>query len=160
MGSTSKQFCGGYKSWSLGGVTKMRSIRAIVRGPVLEYPWLEPGTMARVSHFAFENNTTLRFPATSDSAPGMLLWLRPSDLLARRKFLLRQPHSEFWMLALKPHRRRPNTAMLLSDPLTQSFGAMGFRFESQGELVYYLRSRQLDQTEFQICHTLELMPQV
>jgi hypothetical protein len=135
-------------------VGKMQSVRAIVRCPVPEYPWLEPGTVVAVSCRAFENEVARSFPATPEAAPEVFLWLRPTDLLAYRKFLLRQPVSEFWMLALKPRRQRRDTAMLLSDPWTLTFGPNGFRFESLGELVHFLSSHQLNPNEFLVCQTL------
>src|SRR5260370_390675 len=91
-----------------------------------EVPFKWSSSFVAGSHLSFESDNGLSFPATPEAASEVFLRLRPTHLLAYQKFLLCQPASEFWMLALKPRRQRRDTAMLLSDPWTLTFGPNGF----------------------------------
>lgn len=74
-------------------------------------------------------------------------------LLPLGEFLQRQPIHDFWFLI---HLRtfkdgKPNC--YLSDPRRVRMGSMPFRFESEGELIYYLRHYELSSAAFLISHS-------
>jgi hypothetical protein len=97
-----------------------------------------PGSVVWVSHWAFEGTGASRFPATPQANPDRLLWLSPAELLPEWEFLHRQPLYEFWVLLLRQGRRGRESVAYLSDPWNQVFGPTLFRFESLGELTYFL----------------------
>ena len=128
----------------------IRSAKAIVRSPL--WPELPPGTLVRISHLAFEANAQPRlFPATLASAPSSLLWIAAGNLLPYSSFLRRQPSSDFWMLALKQPLLSGEPVQFMTDPTKQTAGSTAFRFESLGEVVYYMKEYQLEPTKFKIC---------
>ena len=116
----------------------LRSVRAIVRSDVSLDPPLAAGSVVWVSHWAFEGTGASRFPATPQANPDRLLWLSPAGLLPEWEFLHRQPLYEFWLLLLRQGRRGRESVAYLSDPWNQVFGPTAFRFESLGELTYFL----------------------
>ncbi len=71
-------------------------------------------------------------------------------------FLRRQPRSEFWMLALKERVQCGHPDQFLGDPIKPSLSSSGFRFESLGELVFYLRFHQLDWRKFKVCFVADI----
>jgi hypothetical protein len=135
----------------------IRSLRAIVRHGIAEYPALAPGTVVLVSDLAFEPTDRHRhFPATLESQPTPLLRLAPDDLLPYSKYLRREPGSEFWMLALKERLLSKEADPFVSDPINQTLGPKGFRFESLGEVAHYLRHQQLNPHKFKTCYVFDL----
>ncbi len=130
----------------------IRSVRAIVRSPIPEHPVLRPGSVVAVSCLAFESpQSKLHFPATPESRPELLFWLSPDHLLPYSKFLRRQPASHFWMLAHKERLCSRHPDQFLTDPMSETFSPKGFRFESIGELIYYLRLHQFNANKFSVC---------
>ncbi len=130
----------------------IRSVRAIVRSPIPEHPVLRPGIVVAVSCLAFESpQSKLHFPATPESRPELLFWLSPDHLLPYSKFLRRQPASHFWMLAHKERLCSRHPDQFLTDPMSETFSPKGFRFESIGELIYYLRLHQFNANKFSVC---------
>jgi hypothetical protein len=128
----------------------IHSVRAIVR----ERMWRElaPGTLLLVSDLAFETDAQQRvFPATLPKTPTEVYWVNPQNLLPYSSFLQRQPTSQFWMLALKQPLLSEGAMVFLSDAKHQSAGPKPFRFESLGEMLYYLLEYQLDPEKFKIC---------
>jgi len=101
-----------------------------------------------VSSLAFEPSSAPRFPATAEIKPDLLFWLSPNDLLPYSKFLRRQPRGEFWMLALKERLQSPDPNQFLANPSKETLGPKPFRFESLGEVIYYLRSQRLNPKKF------------
>ena len=129
----------------------LRSVRAIVRSEVSTDPPLEAGSAVWVSHWAFEGTGAPRFPATPQASPDRLLWLSPTELLPEWEFLHRQPLEAYWVMLLPQGRRGRGPVAHLSDPWNQVFGLPPFRFESLGELTYYLRERwPLNRHEVQV----------
>jgi len=127
-----------------------RSIRAIVREP--KWLALPAGTLLLVSHLAFEADAQQRvFPATLPKPPTDVYWVSPENLLPYSSFLRRQPTSEFWMLALKQTLLSEGRMEFLSDAKKQSPGPKPFRFESLGEVLYYMLEYRLDPQKFKIC---------
>lgn len=127
-----------------------RSIRAIVREP--KWPALPAGTLLLVSHFAFEADAQHRvFPATLPKPPTDVYWVSPANLLPYSSFLQRQPISEFRILALKQTLLSEGRLEFLSDAKKQSLGLKPFRFESLGEVLYYMLEYRLDPQKFKIC---------
>jgi len=60
------------------------------------------------------------------------------------------------MLALRqPLRGRPADQFLV-DPVKQTWGPKGFRFESLGEVAYYITLYQLDSRKINVCHVFNL----
>ncbi len=55
------------------------------------------------------------------------------------------------MLALKRPLLSGGPAQFVSDPTKQNVGSTAFRFESLGEVIYYMKEYQLDPTKFKIC---------
>ena len=80
-----------------------------------------------------------------------LYWVSPENLLPYSSFLRRQPTSEFWMLALKQTLLSEGRMEFLSDAKKQSPGPKPFRFESLGEVLYYVLEYRLDPQKFRIC---------
>ena len=135
----------------------IQSVKAIVRGTIPEYPALKPGTLVLISHWALApEDRHRRFPATLPSQPAPVHWLAPEMLLPYSKFLRRQPSAEFWMLAVKERLLSQDADAFLSDPIKQRLGPKGFRFESLGEVVYFLRHHQLNAQKFKICHVCDV----
>ncbi len=134
----------------------LRSLKAIVRGSVPEHPSLAPGTMVLISHLAFDPAPGRRFPATLQAQLGPIFWLSAEYLLPYSKFLRRQPRSEFWMLALKERVECGHPDQFLGDPIKQTLSSSGFRFESLGELIFYLRYQQLDGRKFKVCFVADI----
>jgi hypothetical protein len=135
----------------------IHSLRAIVRYAIPEYPALAPGTLVRISDWAFDpRDQQRRFPATLQSQPAPLLWLAPNHLLPYSRFLRRQPRSEFWMLALKENLLGRDADQFLSDPIKETSGAKAFRFESLGEVVHYMRRQQLNAHKFKLCYVFDI----
>src|SRR6266849_174990 len=117
----------------------IRSLKAIIRWSVPGHPALAPGTVVLTSHLAFDPPPGRRFPATLQAQLGPIFWLPAEYLLPYSKFLRRQPRSEFWMLALKERVQCGRPDQFLGDPIKQTLSSNGFRFESFGELIFYLR---------------------
>jgi hypothetical protein len=139
--------------WHSRGISGMRSTDAIVRRELLTAVGrLAPGSVVCVSDLAFEGTGGPRFPATMKDNPDPLMWLTPQDLLPAKEFLHRQPFEEFWTLVLRPRRARRRRGRFLSDPWTQRFGTEPFRFESLGEVVYYVRNSRLRTSDLQAGH--------
>lgn len=133
------------------------SVRTIVRWPIEEYPALAPGDVVLISHLAFEPGDQKRhFPATAQRQPCPVLWLCAEDLLPASKFLQHQPSSGFWMLGLKQALVGHDVDQFISDPIRQTLGPKGFRFESPGELFYYVKHYQLRPEKFMICYVSSL----
>lgn len=86
-----------------------------------------------------------RDPESSDQASTWLLadncgnfWrLSPDKLLALSDLYLRQPEEDFWVVGRLNFR--PSQGMWLSDPVRLLFGPDPFRFESEGELRFFMR---------------------
>ena len=112
--------------------------------------------MVLISHLAFDPAPGRRFPATLQAQPGPIFWLSADYLLPYSKFLRRQPRSEFWMLALKERIHSGHPDQFLSDPMKQILGSTGFRFESIGELIFYLGYHQLDPHKFKVCFVADI----
>jgi len=55
------------------------------------------------------------------------------------------------MLALKQPLLSGEPVQFMSDPTKQTAGSTAFRFESLGEVVYYMKEYQLEPTKFKIC---------
>ncbi len=128
----------------------IRSVRAIVREP--KWPALAAGTLVLVSDRAFEADAQQRvFPATLATTPTEIYWANPENLLPYSSFLRRQPTSKFWMLAWKQPLLSEGAMVFLSDAIKQSPGPKPFRFESLGEVLYYVLEYRLDPQKFKIC---------
>jgi len=55
------------------------------------------------------------------------------------------------MLAHKERLYSRHPDQFLTDPITETFSPKGFRFESIGELIYYLRLHQFNPNKFEVC---------
>lgn len=82
--------------------------------------------------------------------PANLVWLRGQNLLARSQFLRRQPTRRFYFLADQKLFHSDNYYFFLEDVTDLKFGYRPFRFESFGEVVYFLRQRGLESDRFLI----------
>lgn len=135
----------------------IHSLRAILRYSIPDCPPLVAGTLVLISDLAFQPGNEQRlFPGAIDEQSSPLFWLSPVCLLPSRRFLRIQPRSEFWMLALKqPLRGRP-ADQFLADPVQQGWGPKGFRFESIGELIFYVKQYQLDSHTIELYHVRDL----
>ena len=134
----------------------IRSLKAIIRWSVPGHPALAPGTLVLTSHLAFDPPPGRRFPATLQAQLGPIFWLPAEYLLPHSKFLRRQPRSEFWMLALKERLQGGHPEPFLSDPIKQTLSSKAFRFESIGELIFYLSYHQLDPHKFNACFVADI----
>src|ERR1700704_5143189 len=134
----------------------IHSSTAILRCSIPEYPSLEAGNLVLISDLAFESGSQeRRFPAALHRPESPLLWFRSTCLLPLSKFLQIQPRSEFWQLVSKQPSPERKTSDFLQDPVKQVWGPKGFRFESVGEVVHYVRLYQLDSHTFKLCHVYD-----
>jgi hypothetical protein len=128
----------------------IRSVKAIVREP--KWPALPAGTLLLVSHLAFEADAQQRFfPASLPKPPTGIYRVSPENLLPYSSFLRRQPTSEFWILVFKQTLVSEGRMEFLSDAKKQNSGPNPFRFESLGEVLYYMVEYRLDPQKFKLC---------
>ena len=83
-----------------------------------------------------------------DEAPGSFFAIAGSNLLDCRYYLRNSMSSKFWCLAAKNRLLVDKPDKFLSDAREFTFGNIPFRFESEGELIYYLYEKELDTDEY------------
>lgn len=129
----------------------IRSIKAIVRCSIPGCS-LKPGDAVLVSSLAFQDGFGSRFPATLESDPEPLFWLERKYLLPMSEYLAWRPTTDFWELMYKPALKGKDPDRFIKDARTEILGPLGFRFESEGELIHYLRFRGLNPKLFMKVH--------
>ena len=79
-------------------------------------------------------------------------WMEREELLPRQQYLRNQPIRRYWCLARVklPSEFEPDEPIFLSDAATEQFGNYPFRFESLGEVVYYMKEHDLKPRDFWI----------
>jgi len=70
-------------------------------------------------------------------------------LLCLHKFLKNQPRDNYWCLRQRL-AEGASPPLFLSNARSEHFGHVPFRFESLGELVYYLNERGMRSNQFEI----------
>jgi hypothetical protein len=120
------------------------TIRAIVRFDISEPVPLPAGLVVMTSARICDPDVDVyRFPAIRESKPERVLYLSPKDLLPMSMFLARQPSSDFWFVVHRARWIGGQPDCFLSDPRKADAGPRPFRFESEGEALYYLREYRI-----------------
>lgn len=118
--------------------------RAILR---VDYDRIPAGTLMYVSALALKcrivdhHRRDICFPAASVERPELVIPVPRKIMLDRRRFLKRQPVRKYWTIT-RPDWTKPE-ALFLQDPKTITFGPCPHRFESFGEVVYYMNRYKL-----------------
>ena len=123
-------------------------LKAIIRDTL---PGLDivPGSVVHVAEAILEAPDGAKFPAILDRDSNYVLRLSRSEILPCSQFLTRQPFLEFWIVAhIRSWHTKPNC--FLSDPRRETMGPKPYRFESIGEVRYYLKQRNMNITKFLI----------
>src|SRR5258708_700053 len=124
------------------------TIRAIVRYDV-EKPQVSAGAVVLTSSWICQPcGLTRRFPAVPENQPQVLLHFRADALLPLTSFLARQPSADFLILIDRERWLEGHGDCFMSDPRKLALGPRPFRFESDGELRYYLCEYNLSLSRF------------
>ena len=73
-------------------------------------------------------------------------WAAAEDVLRLTEYLKNQPTDAFWVLAVKASVGGPLS--YLADPRKGTNGQTPFRFESEGELLYYVKMNKRDTRQY------------
>lgn len=112
-------------------------LRAIVRDHVPGQAQLVPGMICQA--LSLDKELSSAKMSLYVDCFGNRFWASNEWFLALSRFLYVQPFKNFWCLLDCQKRQEDPSRMFLSDARTVQFGAVPFRFESRGELYYYLK---------------------
>jgi hypothetical protein len=119
------------------------TIRAIVRFDIPEVA-LPAGVVVLTSARICDPDVdAYRFPAIRENKPERVFYLYAKALLPMSLFLARQPSSDFWFVVHRARWIGGHPDYFLSDPRKADAGLRPFRFESEGEVLYYLRDYRM-----------------
>jgi len=131
-------------------LTALSTIRAIVRCHI-PGTHLSPGvsvlTSSRMEDVPY---SSIRFPVVRENDPDVCIQVAADMLLPVEKFLIRQPLSRCWLLAHKRRLSDGRNDCFVSMPWKVLTGWPPFRFESEGELLYYMKFYELSFKEFEL----------
>lgn len=133
------------------------SILAIVRytQPGLPVP---SGSLVQTSSAILSNQEATRhFVCVPATSPDMVVRLPAGLLLPVSKFLERQPVLDFYAVI---HRKRMTSRQpcFIQAPRSITIGVTPYRFESEGECLYYLKTYELSSRAFLVAHVSALQP--
>ena len=97
-------------------------------------------------------HTERQFLAIPERNFGRAIRIPASNLLPLGEVFQRRPIHDFWSLTHLKSFAAGKTDCFLSDPRRIRFGPLPFRFESEGELVYFMRHYDLQFPAFLISH--------
>jgi len=124
------------------------TIRAIVRYDIPKLQ-VSAGLVVLTSSWICQPcDITRRFPAVPEKRLPVLLHFQADALLPLTCFLTRQPSADFLILIDQARWLEGHPECFISDPRALALGRRPFRFESDGELRYYLCEYQLSLSKF------------
>ena len=126
------------------------TIRAIVRDSVSGTPFSSGMSVLTSSRLVDAADHRIRFPVISESQPDVCAQVTVEKLLPVTQFLVRQPLSRFWLLAHRKRLHSGHARCFISMPWRVMTGWPPFRFESEGELLYYMKLYSLSSREFSV----------